>query len=85
MSVVSAEAATVGLAQGRCGDQSDYVVSSESAYVVVAVVVELYNASAAAAAVAPAAVVPAAVCAVSIPFPAPSARFPLCHVHPART
>lgn len=83
---MSAEAAIAGLAQDRCGDQSDYVVSSESAYVVAAVVVELYNASAVVAvAVAPAAVVPAAVCAVSIPFPAPSARSPLCRVHLART
>ena len=48
MSCTSAEAAIAGLAQGQYGDRSEYVAVSELTYVVVAVVVELYNASAAA-------------------------------------
>jgi hypothetical protein len=87
--MMRAEVATLGLAQDRCGGQSETVAASESVYVIVAVVVELYNASvAAAAAVVVVAAVAAAVvaCAVSILFPADlSARSLLCHVHPART
>jgi hypothetical protein len=87
-SMMRAEVATLGLAQDRCGGQSETVAASESVYVIVAVVVELYNASVAAAAavVVVAAVAAAVACAVSILFPADlSARSLLCHVHPART
>ena len=73
----SAEAAIAGLAQDQYGNRSEYWAASESAYVGVAVVVESYNASAA--------VVVAAACAMCIPFPAPSAQFPLSRVHLART
>jgi len=76
----SAEAAIVGLARDQYGNRSEYVVASESAYVAVAVVVELYNAS-----VAVVAAVVAVACAMRILFPAPSAQFPLSHVHLART
>jgi hypothetical protein len=69
-----------GLAQDQYGDRSEYVPARESAYVAVAVVVELCNAS---AAVAVAVVV--AACAMRIPIPAPSAQFPLSRVHLART
>ena len=66
MSDTSAEAAMAGLVQDQYGDRSEYVPASESAHVAAAVVVELYNAS---AAVAVAAVV--AACAMRIPIPAP--------------
>jgi hypothetical protein len=78
MTGTSAEAAVAGLAQDQYGNQSEYWAASESAYVAVAVVVELYNAAAAAAVVVVA-------CAMRIPIPAPSAQFPLFRVHLART
>jgi len=80
MSGTSAEAAMAGLAQDQYWNQSEYVATSESAYVAVAVAVELYNASAAVAAAA--AVV---ACAMRTPIPVPSAQFPLSRVHLSRT
>jgi hypothetical protein len=70
------------------------VAPSETGAHVVAVAVELYNASAVAAVaaavvVAVVAVVAAAAavvaCATGIPSPVPSARSLLCRAHPART
>src|SRR3979490_1544648 len=47
MGGTSAEAAIGGLAQDQCGNRSEYEAASESTYVAVAVVVGLYNVSAA--------------------------------------
>jgi hypothetical protein len=86
MSDVSGDAVILGLAQDRCGNQSEHVAASESAYVAAAaaaaVVVELYIASAAVVAVA---VVAAAAACVRIPFPAAlSAQSLPYHDHPVR-
>ena len=85
----AAAVAVEGLVQDRRANRTGRVEASEVVgHVVVvaaAVAVGLYNASVAAVVAAAAAgvVAVAAACATCIPSPA-GARFPLCHVHPAR-
>lgn len=80
MSGTTAEAAMADLAQVQYGNRSEYVAASESTYVAVAVVVELYNAPVAVAVAVVVVVVVAAACARHI-----LAQFPLSRVHLART